>query len=232
VWLLWWGALLVLEAARRGWSDVATSIPFQIVVLNAVGIAAIPTSLLLPGYPAGFQLLAERMGLAQGIMVCLLLSRGAATPARIATGCVIAAVFFGTLYRSDRALIAGEDRAAAAVASLPAGSRVVSGFCSGGRLNYAYHLLDRACIGRCFSYANFEPSSGQFRLRVKPGSRIAVDNIHRADEFEEGTVTVLAAEAPLYRVEPGPGDSARVRLLGEGDTIGPPCGPDSHEVHP
>jgi hypothetical protein len=33
-------------------------------------------------------------------------------------------------------------------------------------------LLDQACIGHCFSYGNFEASTGQFRLRAKRGNTI------------------------------------------------------------
>ena len=29
------------------------------------------------------------------------------------------------------------------------------------------HVIDRACIGHCFSYANYEPATAQFRVRVR-----------------------------------------------------------------
>ena len=32
------------------------------------------------------------------------------------------------------------------------------------------HMIDRACIGYCFSYGNYEPSSGVFRVRAAPGN--------------------------------------------------------------
>jgi hypothetical protein len=223
-WFLWWAVLLFLWVERRGWTRVALSIPSQIVFLNAFGIAVLPTALALPGYSAGFQMLAERMSLAQGLMVCLLLSRTPVSFGRIAVAGGLAVIFFGAVYQLDRRLIEAENRIGEAVATLPARSRVLNGLCTPDvRFDYGYHLLDRACIGRCYSYGNFEPTTGQFRLRARPGNGIVADTNARADEFEKGNATILAVETPIYRVERGSGDSVVARRLSVGETITAPC---------
>jgi len=40
-----------------------------------------------------------------------------------------------------------------------------------GAVQFIAHSVDRACIGHCFSYSNYEPSSGQFRVRASLAAR-------------------------------------------------------------
>ena len=41
---------------------------------------------------------------------------------------------------------------------------------------YVTHLLSRACLGHCFDYMNYEPSTGQFRIHALPGNRVVLGN--------------------------------------------------------
>src|SRR5258708_40333094 len=54
---------------------------------------------------------------------------------------------------------------------LPYGSRVIPTLAAqpDWRIEFAGHLVDRACIGHCFTYSNYEAPSGQFRVRVMAG---------------------------------------------------------------
>lgn len=54
----------------------------------------------------------------------------------------------------------------------------------------AEHVVDRACIGRCCSYANYEPSTGQFRVHAEAGNPIVM-----ADYAD-----VYSVEMGIYRV--------------------------------
>ncbi|MGQ9919391.1 MAG: hypothetical protein ACUVS7_18480, partial [Bryobacteraceae bacterium] len=65
-------------------------------------------------------------------------------------------------------------------------------------MNPLLHLIDRACIGRCFSYANYEPSSAQFRLRSRPGSPVVFDSPQRVFALEQGRYVVRPVDLPLY----------------------------------
>ncbi len=38
------------------------------------------------------------------------------------------------------------------------------------------HIIDRACIERCFSYGNYEPGSRVFRVRATPGNPYVLDS--------------------------------------------------------
>ena len=54
------------------------------------------------------------------------------------------------------------------ISQLPAGQRIVSGVDDPDLHVFAVtHMIDRACLGRCFSYANYEPSTAQFRIRTR-----------------------------------------------------------------
>src|SRR5205823_8218070 len=37
-----------------------------------------------------------------------------------------------------------------------------------------HHIIDRVCIKRCISYANYEPATYQFQVRAMPGTRHAL----------------------------------------------------------
>jgi hypothetical protein len=91
---------------------------------------------------------------------------------------VIAAVFFAFLYHDTAILNRMEGQLEQLVSSLPNGERVTVSIWarSDSRLPYIQHMVDRACIGKCFSFENYEPASKQFRVRVEEGSPLAVDD--------------------------------------------------------
>jgi hypothetical protein len=87
-----------------------------------------------------------------------------------------------------------------ALARLPLGGRVLDAVPRKRMRWTAWHLIDRACIGRCFSYGNYEPYSGEFRVRASPGNPIAISNGRSAAEMESGTYRVQPGDLPLYLV--------------------------------
>jgi hypothetical protein len=62
------------------------------------------------------------------------------------------------------------------------------------------HFVDRACIGQCYSYGNYEPSSGQFRVRASPGNGIAIANFADTDAIESGTYVVQPQDLPMFQI--------------------------------
>jgi hypothetical protein len=90
----------------------------------------------------------------------------------------IALVFFGLLYRDTGVLNEMEAQAEHLASTLPYGRRVAESITTppDSRIYFVHHLVDRACIGHCFSYFNYEAPSGQFRIRVRPGSPVASDS--------------------------------------------------------
>jgi hypothetical protein len=113
----------------------------------------------------------------------------------------VAAVFFGFLFHDESALNAFEARMQRMVMLLPAGQRMVSGATDPSlRVNAMAHMIDRVCIGHCYSYANYEPSTWQFRVRaVAPNPYVASTY---ADSFalQTGQYIVKPKDLPLYQV--------------------------------
>ena len=68
------------------------------------------------------------------------------------------------------------------------------------RANALTHMIDRACVGRCYSYANYEPSTAVFRIRaVKPNPYVIADY---GDSFRMQNVEYVCKESelPLYAI--------------------------------
>ncbi|MBV8570245.1 MAG: hypothetical protein JO319_06515, partial [Acidobacteriaceae bacterium] len=86
--------------------------------------------------------------------------------------------------------------------ALPYGSRVVvtMGPPPGSRIWFIEHMVDRACIGHCFMYSNYEPSSGQFWIHARPGGRTATSSAQDAMDIQVGTYRVKAEDLPLKQL--------------------------------
>jgi hypothetical protein len=61
-------------------------------------------------------------------------------------------------------------------------------------------IIDRACIGRCFSYANYEPATHQFRVRAAPGNKIVEWDAEADSALLNGYYVVKQADLPLYQI--------------------------------
>ena len=213
--------LLVRLLRASGARSVVSSLPFQIGVLSAAGVFIVPTRLQIPGYNHALVYIAERMSLAVGICLCALL---AAAPMRAyhryAMG-VVALLFFGFLYRDEGALNAFEDRMTRLVSQLPPGQRVVSAINDPTlRINALTHMIDRACLGRCYSYANYEPSTAQFRIRAVAGNPIVVSTYEDSWRLQTGSYVVKQSDLPLYQVDLDQAGHMAIRILTAGAQSG------------
>jgi hypothetical protein len=137
----------------------------------------------------------------------------------------VAIVFFAFLYQDTKALNRMESNAEKLFSGLPYGTRVIPtiGAPEGSRVQFIGHLADRACIGRCFTYSNYEPSSGQFRVRARKGSPVATDSAEDSSDMEGGSYEVQDADFPLVQIYQCDGaDPTRLCLhhLAEGETTG------------
>ncbi len=61
-------------------------------------------------------------------------------------------------------------------------------------------MIDRVCIGRCFSYADYEPSTHQFRVRAAPGNRIVEWDADQDAALLNGYYVVKPADLPIYQI--------------------------------
>jgi hypothetical protein len=223
VWTLF-GARLVEE---YGWSRLLAGVPFHWLALTSLGVLLVPVRLQVPGYEHALTYISERMSLVVGVVVCAIL--GAARPPRWmkVAAMAVAAAYFICLWKDTRELNALEDRMEAAVGRLPARQRVVSTVCrSGDRLWWSTtHLIDRVCVGRCYSYGNYEPSTGQFRVRAAKDSPVVLSDYGDTWEVSSGTYRVRPRDLPLFLVYTcGPsGHDSCVRGLAAGEVAGTAC---------
>ena len=133
----------------------------------------------------------------------------------------LACVFFAFLYADERALNKFEDRMAGAVARLQPGQRVVNLVDSPDvRVNALTHMIDRVCVGRCYSFANYEPSTRQFRVRATADNPFVVRTYSDSWALQTGIYLVKAADLPIYAVDLDGSGQVVVRDLKAGSLCG------------
>ena len=125
-------------------------------------------------------------------------------------------------YRDTGVLNSMEQQAETLVASLPNGSKVSYTIDLGdtSRVN-SRHFVDRACIGHCFAYSNYEPGSKQFRVRLSPTGSSIVSSA--GFDLEHGIYVVREQDLPLYQIyQPDDADLTKlaIRPLSAGEQNG------------
>jgi len=106
------------------------------------------------------------------------------------------------------------------VANLPPGQRVVSAFTDPDlNVNALAHMIDRVCIGHCYSYANYEPSSGQFRVQATGENRYVAYPSSRARALEIGVDIVRETDLPLYLMDFAANGTIAVKSVAAGTPL-------------
>lgn len=219
--LLCWGLLFLRLVRFSGARQVVSDIPFQFCVLSAAGVFILPSTVQIPGYHHALVYIADRMSLGVGICVCALLAAARPHALERYAPLVVALVFFGFLYRDERALNSFEDRMQEAVAGLPPGRRVLSAIDDPDlRVNALAHVIDRVCLGRCYSYANYEPSTAQFRVRALAENPFVVSTYQDSWLMQVGAYVVKERDLPLYQVDLDAAGRMTIKNL----KAGVPCG--------
>jgi hypothetical protein len=192
-----------------------------ILMLTAACIFVIPNVIWIRPDRHQLAYISERMSLPLGIAVCALL---AGAPARAWQRCAMAAVtllFFGFLFADERALNDFEDQLDRVVARIPPGQRVLlSVDVPGSQVNALAHMIDRACIGRCWSYANYEPPSGDFRIRIVGATSLIAPTDGEASRLEDGSYVVKPNDLPLAQIRTDGAGRLVVRHPPPGKPIG------------
>jgi hypothetical protein len=198
VWVVQFLHLIHLSDARQ----VGASKAFQLCVISAAAVFLLPTTVLFPGFHHSLVYIAERMSLGVGICVCALLA--CSRPRRF-EGWVLTAIavlFFIFLFHDERALNSFEDRMQDTVTALPPGQRVISAIDDPSlRVDALAHTIDRACVGRCYSYANYEPSTAQFRIRAEAENPYVAYSYRDSWMMQVGIYVVKDRDLPLYQVD-------------------------------
>jgi len=199
--LVVWSLLFFDLLRRSGPRKVVSGIPFQLCVISAAAVFILPTTILIPGFQHKLVYIAERMSLGVGVCVCALL--GAAIPKTYQRYAMmaLAVLFFGFLFRDERILNSLEDRIDGVISQLPPGQRVISAIDDKDLHVFAVtHMIDRACVEHCYSYANYEPSTAQFRIRAVAPNPYVTASYDDSWRIQDGSYVVRETDLPLLQL--------------------------------
>jgi len=215
----------VYKRRREGSPWKLFELPSEFYAVAFCATALLPEN-LRPSVDAGWiGLLGSRLTSISAI-VCLCIL-GCLKPRRwhLASFSVCALFFFGFLYQSTAWLNGLEKNAENLASELAPGTRVIStiGAPPDSRITFIGHAVERACIAHCFSYANYEPASGEFRVRVRKGSTVATASTDDAEDMASGEYEVDDADIPIkqiYQCDAGDLTKLCIRDLEAGETNG------------
>ncbi|MGO9589838.1 MAG: hypothetical protein ACLP3K_07305 [Candidatus Acidiferrales bacterium] len=187
-----------LVSSRNFIGDFA--IPLQLYIAAALAVPLLPRGVHLP-HTVPIALLTDRLTTVSAVLICCLL--GAMRPSRwhLAASAAIAIVFFAFVYHDTAGINRMEAQAEQLVRRLPQNSRVMATIEPPWESRILIqHMIDRACIGHCFSYGNYEPSTGVFRVRSTPGNPYVLNNYSDAVDMEDGYYNVRPEDLPAYQI--------------------------------
>ena len=243
-----WGIVCALAAIYdwifRGKKPPAIlGLAIQIYLLAVIVTVCLPENFRVGLYAGWIGLLVSRLTLVTAVLGLLVLA-SLRLPRWSTPGSVLWALpFFLFLYQDTGKLDRMEASARTVVRGLPVGTRVVAvaNPPDDWRIQFIYHSIERACIGRCFSFANYEPSSLQFCVRALPGNYFVTTSVDQSDDMSSGDYILRNEDLPLTSVyQCNEGDFTQLCALPlragqktedpESDTAPVPATePDSHE---
>lgn len=197
-----WAIALVIWLRAAGTAQLRANLAFQLFILSAAGVFLLPGGIQIPGYRHGLVYIAERMSLGAAVCICAVLASAQFRAFQNWAMGAVALAFFFFVFHDERALNAFEQQIQQTVATLPPGQRVLLGLDDDSltRINAVTHMIDRACVGRCFSYANYEPATWQFRVRAVAPNPYAISGYQDSFLMQVGQYKVKDADLPLYQV--------------------------------
>ena len=193
-----WCWLLLARLDQRGlWGDPVV----ELWILHLIAFAALPSALQPEPYGHALAYIPQRISLFSAILVCVVTGGKFTGRGLTRLSAVLAALFFSFLYADTLAYNAAERDVAALLRDVAPGQRVIASIeDTGTRLSALMHVVDRACIGRCWSYANYEASTRQFRVQAAAPNPMVAWSALAVSQMEKGGYVVRPEEAPLAAV--------------------------------
>lgn len=203
--LLFAAGSLVLDAIGRGRNAaywVNLWLPLELYGVSLLARILLPDQVVLPRYALPLSFLVWRLTSVCAVLALCVLGCMRLTKWHLTALAVAATWFFSLLYQDTATLARMEAQSEQLVGALPPRQRVVATIhgLPGSRFFFINHLVDRACIERCFSYSNYEASSGQFRVRAQAGSSVVAATAEAVDEMQLGVYTVQPSDLPLFQI--------------------------------
>lgn len=205
------------------------AIPGELYVIFVAAVTFLPEGIRFADKVPALALLSGRLTSVTAAVMCCVLAAMRPRRWHLAGYAAIAIVFFAMVYQDTGIANRMEQQVEQLERTLPPDQRVLGTIppLPGSRI-LIQHMLDRACIGYCFSYGNYEPSTGLFRLRATPGNPYVMADFDDAAGMEEGIYQVQQQDLPAYGISPcDPGSATLcVRPLKEGEAIDPRVVPE------
>ena len=202
-----WGILCFLPAFAQGLRAGgararAFRLPLELYLVALTAAAFLPENFRTDQFAGWIGLIVSRLTSITAIFGLCVLALVPLRKWQIAGFGVCAAVFFVFSYQNTQAISRVESNAKSLIATLPFGTRVVPVVSApeDWRIEFIAHSVERACIGHCFSYSNYEPSSGQFRIRVRPGSPIVTASVDQSEAMSSGDYIIRPEDLPLVSI--------------------------------
>ena len=192
-----------VQQRKRGESAWSFRIALELWMILLFVAAMIPELIYLPQYAAPVAFVVARLTSVTAVLALCILGSVRPRSWHLAGLAVCAVIFFAFLYDDTGTLNKMEDQVEEMTKTLPYGRRVTETIAAprDSRILFINHIVDRACIGRCFTYSNYEPASGQFRIRVLPDSPVVTDSADSAQAMEDGTYVVRPQDLPMTQID-------------------------------
>jgi hypothetical protein len=200
--------------------SLLAGLPLQLWVLSVTLCLAMPNVIWLPIYTAGLTFITIRLSLFCALLFCSVVARMRMNMLEKAASIILVAAFFSLSYVDERALNGIEAKVAQATATLPRGARVISTLRDPRLYVQALeHVVDRPCIGHCYNFANYEPSTGQFRVRAEPGNTFVLANYDDIGDLQHDLFVFDRPGINLYRLFPCAGTNICAAMVKLGEHI-------------
>ena len=201
---------VLLSVAVGLWLSAKPAIPFEasgeafpLWILHGVAFLLLPSAIQLPGYHHAATFLSERISLFGACLLLLCLAQRVPGSRLWAAGLPLAGLFFSFLYVDGAAYNNVEAQVTALARSIPPGQRVVAPiYDRDSRIQPLLHVIDRACLSHCYSYGNYQPATGQFRLQAVGENPLVAWNMADVQAIEDGSYIVPPAQAPIHALCP------------------------------
>ncbi len=171
----------------------------HIWMLHLPALFVLPASIQFPGYEHSATFIPHRIAMWTAVMFLVMAAQASRRTGVTRMTGIIAAAFFSFLFVDYQAFNRVEQQLEVLFQDLTIQDRAVATVIDQGvRINALGHVADRACIGHCMSYANYEPVTGQFRIQKDPGNTWVAPDMQTMQQVEQGAYVVLPEAAPIY----------------------------------
>jgi len=187
----------------KGFTDRwAFRAPLELWAVLVFTAAIIPEVIWFSNQPMPFALAISRLTSVTAVLALCVLGSVKPRLWHLIGFAACASIFFAWTYRDTGTLNDMEEQVERMVRGLPYGRRVIETINprDDSRLSFINHIVDRACIEKCFAYSNYEPSARQFRIRAKPGSPIVTDSVEDSGKMETGFYVVRREDLPMNQI--------------------------------